>query len=258
VIFGEEELAAIRAGRLVLAPWERRYVADLYDGGVAHADRVIGGFLETLRREGVLDRAILMVISDHGEELWERYPNQSPGHGHSLYQEIQHVPWLVRAPGIVPAGLRLRAPVSLLDLSPTLQELTGLSWDADQQGGSLARSLRGGATPEGESILMESVEYGPDRFAMRSGDFKVILTPSPDQANSGVAIPAPPLQVFDLAADPGERHDLSGRMDDLTRRMAQALYERSRHAKRPSGARPGEADLPPDLRRQIESLGYVR
>jgi arylsulfatase A-like enzyme len=248
---------AMRAGQLVLTHGERRYVADHYDGGVAHADQMIGGFLEALRREGVLDRAILVVISDHGEELWERYPTRGPGHGHSLYQELQHVPWMVRAPGLLPAGRRLKEPVSLLDLSPTLQELTGLPADSRQAGSSLASALLDGVEPVRRRILMESVEYGPDRFAMREGDYKVILTPMPDRFKSALPIAVPPLQVFDLAADPREQDDLAGRLKDTPRRMAQDLFERFQEVSRTPGGDRRETDLPADLRRQLESLGYL-
>ena len=248
---------AMHAGQLVLTPQERRYVTDYYDGGVAHADMMVGGFLEALRREGVLDRAILMVISDHGEELWERYPTRGPGHGHSLYQELQHVPWLVRAPGLVPAGRRVREPVTLLDLSPTIQEMTGLPADPSQAGSSLAGALLHGVEPSRREIVMESVEYGPERFAMREGNYKVILTPAPDRFDKRLPLEVPPLQVFDLAADPGERVDLAGRMEDSPRRMTRALFDRFRQVPRAHEGDRREADLPADLRRQLESLGYV-
>lgn len=248
---------AMHAGQLVLTPGERRYVADYYDGGVAHADEMIGGFLEALRREGVLDRAILMVISDHGEELWERYPTRGPGHGHSLYQELQHVPWLVRAPGLVPAGRRVREPVTLLDLSPTLQELTGLPADPTQAGASLASALVRGVEPARREIVMESVEFGPERFAMREGNYKVILTPAPDRFDRKLPAAVPPLQVFDLTADPGEQVDLAGRMEDSPRRMTRALFDRFRQVEHLHPGDRREADLPADLRRQLESLGYL-
>jgi arylsulfatase A-like enzyme len=256
-IIGGRLIDAMNAGQLVLTPGERRYVADYYDGGVAHADETIGGFLEALRREGVLDRAILMVISDHGEELWERYPNRGPGHGHTLYQELQHVPWMVWAPGLVPAGRRVREPVTLLDLSPTLQELTGLPADASQAGVSLADALLHGIEPARREIVMESVEFGPERFAMREGNYKVILTPDPDRFDKKLPIAVPPLQVFDLAADPGEQVDLAERMEDAPRGMTRTLFDRFRQVPRAPGDDRREADLPADLRRQLESLGYL-
>ena len=253
-----KEIDAIHSGALILSEAERRYLTDLYDGDVAHADRVIGRFLQTLRREGILDGALLVVLSDHGEELWDREPNYSPDHGHSLYQELMHVPLLVRWPGRVPAGSRIRTPVSLIDLAPTLLALTGLPGDPAHQGRSLARTMQTAEEPPPRPILAEAIEFGPDRFLIREGNLKVVLTPYPDRF-SIVPIPARTLEVFDLAADPLERHDLSAHLTKPVAEMVDVLWRRARGVL--SGpTRDDEAGppLPEELLQQLRSLGYLR
>ncbi|HYS04839.1 MAG TPA: sulfatase [Candidatus Dormibacteraeota bacterium] len=252
-----KEVDAIHRGDLILSEAERRYVTDLYDGDVAHADRVMGGFLLTLEREGILDRALLVVLSDHGEELWDREPDRSPDHGHSLYQELIHVPLLMRWPGRVPAGSRIRTPVSLIDLAPTLLALTGLPPEPAHEGRSLARTLQTGEEPPPRSILAEAVEFGPDRFMIRNGDLKVVLTPYPSRFNI-VPFPARPLEVFDLADDPLERHDLSAHLTKPVAEMVDVLWRRARNVL--SGqAREEETGpaLPEELLQQLRSLGYL-
>jgi arylsulfatase A-like enzyme len=251
------DVEAMHRGDLVLSDGERRYVADLYDGDVAYADRAIGGFLQTLKREGILDGALLVVLSDHGEELWDREPGYSPDHGHSLYQELLHVPLLVRWPGRVPAGSRIRTAVSLIDVAPTLLEMAGLPGDPSHEGRSLAGTMRTAEEPPQRPVLAEAIEFGPDRFLIREGDVKVILTPYPDRFNI-VPIAARPLEIFDLAADPLERHDLSAHLSKPVAEMVSLLWKRARgvlsDSEREEQAGP---PLPEELLQQLRSLGYV-
>lgn len=253
-----EQVLDIQQGRLALTESERRYATDLYDGDVARVDEVVGGLLETLRDEGILDQALLVVLSDHGEDLWDHEERISPAHGHSLYQEILHVPLIVRAPGRVRAGARIRQPVSLLDVAPTLLEMAGLPADPSHQGTSLARSLRAGEEPESRLLYSEGIEYGPDRFAVRAGNMKVIVAPMPDVVRNNVPLEVQALEVFDLASDPQERHDLSGRMDDPSRRALRALWTRLQKRYKPFHELGGQETIPDELREQMRSLGYVR
>ncbi|HEV8699846.1 MAG TPA: sulfatase [Candidatus Polarisedimenticolia bacterium] len=257
--FEFKDVAAVQGGRLTLTAGERRYVTGLYDSDVAFADRVIGGLLETLRKDGILDRAILVVLSDHGEDLWDHSDLRSPGHGHSLYEELLRVPLFFRAPGLVRAGALIRTPVSLLDVAPTLLALTGLSPDPDHQGRSLERTLRDGLEPTEVPIHAESIEYGPGRFALRQGDLKVILTPMPDQVNAGVGFPVEPVEIFDLRADPREEHALSVSIPPGAAVEMENLWRRVHRVFEPLRDRQiGDDELPERLREQLRSLGYVQ
>jgi arylsulfatase A-like enzyme len=257
---GNRQVEAIHRGELVLTGAERRYVADLYDGDVAQTDRVFGGLLDTLRRDGILDRAVLVVLSDHGEDLWDHDLARSPSHGHTLYQDVLRVPLFVRAPGIAREGLRVRAPVSLLDVAPTLLALAGLPSGPGFQGRNLSGVCGGGAEPPPAPILAEAVEAGPERFSAREGDVKVILAPRPESpVNEGVWTRPLPLEVYDLRTDPAERNNLSGDDSETVRRLVGILWERAGRTV-PGLGRPDspDGDLPPDLLERLRSLGYIR
>ena len=258
VPFGFKEVAAVQSGEMTLTAGERRYVTGLYDSDVAHADRVVGSLLEALGKDGVLDRAILAVVSDHGEDLWDHSALRSPGHGHSLYEELLHVPLFFRAPGLVRAGARIGTPVSLLDVAPTLLALAGLPPDTDHEGRSLERTLREGQEPEVVPIHAESIEYGPGRFSLRLGDLKIILAPVPDQVNAGIAFPVEPVEIFDLRSDPHEQHDLSSAISPGVAAPMQGLWERVQRVFEPLRDRPvADEEIPERLREQLRSLGYV-
>ena len=256
--FETRDVLAVQRGEMVLTASERRYVSGLYDGDVAHADRVIVGLLQTLEKEGILDRVLLVVLSDHGEDLWDHDATRSPGHGHSLYEEMQRVPLVFRAPGVVRDGARIRTPVSLLDVAPTVLALSGLPPDPRYRGRSLEAALRTGSEPDPAPILAESTEYGPDRFSLREGDLKVILTPAPEQANAGVHVGARPLEVFDLASDPMEKRNLSRAMPPEAAKMLEVLWRRVERVFRPARGKEGIQKLPEELREQLRSLGYVQ
>lgn len=258
--FRQQQMREIGRGALVLTQSERRYVSDLYDGDIADADRVMGGLLRTLRSEGILDRALLVVLSDHGEDLWDHDLRQSPRHGHTLYEEVIRVPLLVRAPGRIPAGARIRTPVSLLDLAPTLLAFAALAPDPSYRGRSLAGSLRTGSEPASLPVYSESVEDGPERFAVREGAFKVVITPLEGRGKEDAdSMGSRPVEVYNLETDPLERHDLAGEMPAPAKRAARALGLRAGRAlSLGSAGKTGEPDLPEELLRQLRSLGYVQ
>jgi arylsulfatase A-like enzyme len=244
------------AGRACQTPESRTRVVDLYDADVRATDAAVFDFLAALRREAGLDAAILVVLSDHGEDLWDRPSSRAPGHGHALYEELIHVPLVVRAPGRVASGVRLSTPVSLIDVAPTLLDLCGLAPDLTYRGRSLAGALRAGREPEPSAQLSENVDDGPERFAVREGDLKVILA---DLAivHKGVQVAALPLEVYDLGRDPGESDPTSGRHAPDLGRALELLRARRRKAVGASQAA-GGAPLPEDVREQLRSLGYIQ
>jgi arylsulfatase A-like enzyme len=84
------------AGMLALGSRDFDILSALYDAEIETLDREIGVLLEDLRESGVLDRALVVVLGDHGESLGE---HGTLGHGHDLHASILHVPLLVRYPG---------------------------------------------------------------------------------------------------------------------------------------------------------------
>jgi arylsulfatase A-like enzyme/Flp pilus assembly protein TadD len=114
-------------------PFKSRY-ALAYDGEIAAADQVVGGLLDELRRLGLYDRALVIVLSDHGEGLGEHGEDE---HGILLYRWALHVPLLVKLPGSARAGMRVTAPVETIDLVPTLGPMLGLTLPSGLRGRSL-------------------------------------------------------------------------------------------------------------------------
>lgn len=140
------------------APWAGRFggaspqPVDRYDAAIAWLDHEVGRLLDSLQRRGVLDRTIVVITSDHGEQFGE---HQLKGHANSLYLPLLEVPLLVRYPAAVPSAVRVTALVSLRDVAATVLELSGVHNANTIPGSSLTRYWHGDAVPAPGVALAE-------------------------------------------------------------------------------------------------------
>lgn len=218
------------------------FPGDPYAGEVAYADAQVGRMIADLAAKGLLADTLVVVTSDHGEGFGE---HGEKGHGLLTYQESLAVPLLLRGPGI-PAGRAVDARVGLVDLMPSLLEALGVAPPAGLAGHSfLARLADGGAAPEQEpTFYFESLLGQEDRnwapiTGLLSGEDKLIAVPKPE--------------LYDLAADPGEKNN---HLENERRRWRE-LDEALRGlllGKENAGA--GRAADEQDLA-ALKSLGYV-
>jgi arylsulfatase A-like enzyme len=175
---------------------DREQIVALYDGAIRFTDEQIGLLIEGLRERGLLDRTLVVVTADHGEELWD---HGSFFHGQSLYDELLHVPLLVRLPGGAHAGTVVTDQVRAIDFVPTMAQVLQVPAPF-AQGRSLVPLMDGrdAGTPPLLFARAANVQF-PHRFAVRSPTHKLIATVETGRE-----------ELYDLAADPGERHDLAG------------------------------------------------
>jgi membrane-anchored protein YejM (alkaline phosphatase superfamily) len=116
------------------------YVRAAYDGAVTYGDTMFGLLMAALAQRGVLDEAMIVVMSDHGEELGE---HGIFWHDFGLEDEENHVPLMIRMPGGKWGGHRVSEVVELVDLMPTLLEAAGAVAPVGMQGISLMPAVRG-------------------------------------------------------------------------------------------------------------------
>ena len=226
----------------------------LYAGEVRYVDAELGRVLEKLAALGEAERTLVVVTSDHGEEFYE---HGWKGHDETLYDEVLHVPLIMRGPGIVPAGLRVPAQVSLVDLMPTLLDLLGVPVPPTVQGTSLVPLFRTPAAPAfaARVAFAELVKKRqPYLKGARAGGLKWIFP----------ELPGRPPEVYDLRNDPGEHHNIASA--ELIAQGA-TLVEQYRASvgsvqARLAGRTGGPEATPPALdERTIEklrALGYVQ
>jgi arylsulfatase A-like enzyme/thioredoxin-like negative regulator of GroEL len=218
-------------------PYASRY-RNPYDGEIATADQVVGDLVAELKRLGIYDRSIVVLLSDHGEGLMDHGEQE---HGILLYREALQVPLVLKLPGGALAGTRVAAPAGLVDVAPTLLSLVRLAPQPAQHGGSLLALARepGAAAPR--DIYAETyyprLHLGWNELSSLVRDrFHLIEGPDPE--------------LYDVAADPGERKNL--RADE--RRAFAALRAAAKPHETPLAA-PAQADE--ETARKLASLGYL-
>ncbi len=232
-----------------------RFPDDKYQGEVATADAAVGQLLEALAAQGRTDKALIVVVGDHGEGLGE---HGEATHGMYLYRGTMEVPAIVNGPAWgVAAGTVLDAAFSLADVAPTVLDLVaagpaGASHPAALDGAdgtSLAAAFSGkGPAPADRAVFAEShipqLEFGWSGLrAVVRGTRKYIDAPRPELYDVG----ADPAEAKDLAAaDAAGARALRAGLDDLVRRGVAAGPAQS--AERALGSAEQES---------LRSLGYV-
>lgn len=189
-----------------VTPRQVDLVRDAYDDCIAYLDAQLGLLFEDLDRRGLRKNTVVIVTSDHGEQLGER---RLYGHGRSLYHQELHVPLLVLAPD-ARRGLVVRAPTSLRDLPATIADLTGLSGRSPFPGGSLAASWNRGGEPN-RPVLSEvshrpkTTSKNPNRPPAWRGPMSSIV----DRDRVYIRNADGREEIYDLASDPDETRDLA-------------------------------------------------
>jgi len=231
---------------------------ELYDAAVRQADMRVGEVIDVLKKRGVWDKTLFVLVADHGEEM-----NEHGGwlHDQSVYEELIHVPLIIRFPQAEFGGRRVDRVVSLIDVMPTIFEhLEKPGFSRNARGKSLAPLLRRDADlPEEDfrviSMRINTKKYfrpgkelrGDVNIVVRRGQWKGIWNVEPDT-----------LELYDLANDPGEQHDLAkenSQMALVMRLFAQDYYERcSENARHPPVRK---IKLDDETLDNLRALGYV-
>jgi arylsulfatase A-like enzyme len=236
----------------------------LYSGGVLAADRWFGRLVERLRELSLYDRTMIIVTSDHGEEMAERNPEKYYDvHGHSLYEEIVHVPLIIRLPGGQARGTRVARVTRTIDVMPTTLDVLGVPPATDEmQGQSLVPYWRDSHVVPERIAFTEALATPHEKKSVRTARYKYILSlPEKIVRRHGRNfLPDRPLQsqLFDLQVDPVERINLlAAQPDEATAAVAASLDRALRE--HVAGER-GEAEptrLDENAIERLRALGYV-
>lgn len=240
---------------------DKRYLEALYDGEVTYHDRQFGKFVATLKKKGVLDNTVFVVCADHGEEFFE---HESVGHGHTLFQELLHVPLVIRAPGLVPSNKRVMVKANLSDIVPTVLDATGNDIQSGVEGKSLLSEANGEVGNLFDASFSSFFSEADERnlqWAVRKGDWKLKMK---GPVNT---------YVFNLKDDPDEKVDVDERYPLARRALRIALGQfigapnkadwRSGQIKadvvvKPESKEDKNENIPEDLKQQLRQLGYMQ
>lgn len=214
-----EPVFAFKPFRDFLASWlppgtsDKDYVIAQYDGAIAYMDAAIQSIFTALESHGIFDETIVAVNGDHGETL---YDHECWFDHHGIYDNVLHVPLLLRYPKKVPAGKRVAGYNQHKDLVPTLLDLAEINAGIDFDGRSLLPMIEGKvASHESEMYITECTWMR--KHGWRTPQWKLILALEPDFHFK------PPLELYNLIEDPDENHNLAEDLPDVVMALTSRL-----------------------------------
>ena len=203
---------------------DAEYVIAQYDGELAYMDACIARILTRLEELGKADNTLVVLLSDHGETL---YDHECFFDHHGLYDPTLVVPMIMRLPGKLPAGERVRGTVLLQDLSPTILDILGykrVARDVSMDGRTMMDLLRGKAPCRSEFYITECTWMR--KRGWRTPQWKLIEALEPDFHGK------PPVELYNLIEDPLENRNLvkkePGIVNALKNRMTAWVERRMR------------------------------
>ena len=210
-----------------------RSVANAYDGEIATADAIVGDFIDSLKRRGIYDRAIVVMLSDHGEGLDQ---HGEPEHGIFVYREDIHVPLIVKLPRNAMSGSTVSAPVGLVDVFPSIAQLLGAKPPANLDGRSLFGPQDNTRRIYSESLYPRIHLGWSELRSLEDGQKHFIQAPKPE--------------LYDIRRDPAETTNVIG---DDRRTYAQMRDELARY--HDNAVLPTHID--PEEAKKLAALGYL-
>lgn len=184
---------------------ELAHLIALYDGEITYWDSQFGKFLKFLEEEGMYEDALIVITSDHGEEFYEHGGFE---HGHSLYDEVLHVPLIIRGPGIQP-GVQDERLTSTMDIFPTILDYFDIAIPDGIDGISLLASSPGGE----RSLIAEQLLWGDELKGVTTSQYRYILNPLTGKE-----------ELFDLTVDRGMQFSVADERRATTRTFREFTY----------------------------------
>ncbi len=214
------------------------YIRGSYDAELAYTDQLLGAFKQSLIETGWWQRALVVLLSDHGESLGE---HGEDSHGYFIYESTLRVPLIIHWPAPGPTHpARLDRPGGLIDVASTVLDFLHIAAPESFEGRSLLDEQRPASVYSETLYAHDGFGWAPLR-SLREGAFKYIDAPVPE--------------LYNLTADPHEQVSLYGKEPARARALKSDLRNLvTRHAPKQPAA-PAEAS--PRTRSLLASLGYL-
>ena len=239
------------------------YDQDWYDGSIRGMDVELGRLTERLRTLGLDDDTLIVFMSDHGEEFLE---HGRMFHGQTVYNELTQVPLVMRWPGAIPSGVVVDENVQLIDIMPTLLDLSGLPHPEGLQGRSLlpfvapadAGTVASWVTRPAfsEKALTSGNAVPPadtESYAVIDDDWLLIHNRARDDDTLE-------FELYDVSTDPLNLTNVAEGQTEVVERLAREIdrwHRIAEQARLPDDAE-SAAGLSQEELERLRSLGYIR
>lgn len=226
-------------------PFLSRYKDDPYDGEIAYTDAALAKLFASLRTRRLFDSTLIAVMADHGEAFGEHGEKH---HGIFLYDETIHVPLLIKPPHATNSAV-VSARVGLVDVAPTILEIAKLPIPTAMQGKSLVSMMK--MAPPNQSVAADQFVYSESGYGELSFGWSKLQAL---RTSKYLYVEAPERELYDVAADPGEQHNLATTAKAVTETSAAKLKEF--YGKTKGGVREARS-LDMEQSESLHALGYM-
>ncbi len=229
------------AGRDALSPTDRQQMIDQYDEEILWHDGQVGRLFDELEALGRLERAIFVIISDHGEGFGE---HGVWAHTESLFSEVVRIPMIVWTSLDWGQPRRLAINASIIDLAPTLAATAGAQVPASFDGGSLLPWLEG-HSDEQRTVFIENPKH--DELGVRTAEWIYFE----GKTNAGMR------RWLYRPDDVGQEENLAGRFPEVVEELHQLVATRS-ETDRSRAVEAVTMEIDPEREEQLRALGYLQ
>lgn len=225
---------------------ERVNALALYDGKVAYVDMLIGELTNFLKKKGLFENTIIIVMADHGETFSVR---GFEGHSQSFYEELIKIPLIIRGPNI-PRGKRLDQLVRSIDVAPSILDLLGLDIPGWMEGKSFYPLLKDEKLEDDRDVYLFSTDIHDGNrgivFSLRgyrNKKWKFIWNLTKNQE-----------ELYDLTVDPEEKNNLAPFRSDIVSKMRQKIAQKDKNIQ--ITKKFDQEEIDEDIKRNLKGLGY--
>lgn len=239
---------SVRSGHLVLTQPEKIWVNSLYKAELANVDDNIGTIINHLKNKGIYDKALIVLTSDHGEEFWE---HDNIEHGHTLYNELLHVPLIIKMPSQTSKRI-IDSKVTINSIVPTVLDICNIEYEPKAfSAPSLAPAIINDKKIPPINIVSTGLLYYENRIAAEFDDFKYI-----EHLDDGTQ------ELYNLKDDPHELINIAKDNGDIINIAKKIIAEDQKKAnelrQEYNLKEPQTVDIDEKTLEMLRGLGYVQ
>jgi len=244
----------------------RDSLKELYQAEILAFDNYFGEFIIKLKEMNLYKNAMIILMSDHGEEFYE---HRGWAHSHSLYDEAIHVPVFVKFPGNRYKNTIAKSPIGLIDIFPTILNYYDIPYEQRKIDGIDLMPLLDKKTPEIQrNHLISTIsnskyfEAFSTKISLRFGDYKLIYNAPyrKEDMESFKPYTLPPqvpgFELYNIEKDPGEIHNITASHPKIKEEMVPLILKIKKLIQKNSFKDKGK-NLDQEVKKQLESLGYL-
>lgn len=231
---------------------DKDYLIALYDGQIRFVDSNIKKIIRALKDKNILEDTLVILTSDHGEEFWE---HDNYEHGHTLYNELLHVPLIIYGSHKVKPG-EVKERIRLIDLFPTILEMANIDDNMLMvQGKSIFKTLSDNKSKL--PVFSMGTFFGDEKYSLIEGNNKIILNTGNEENKNKLEGKRSKdfIELYDSDEDPFEKNNLSDSESDVIAQLQEKLYK-FKNAESPFEN--FEIEIDEELKERLKSLGYLQ